>query len=115
MKQLSKVHSDEKSLVGNCLSFQKITGNFFSLKGNILKNLIKVNPFIKITIFKTLYWWASYLEICNMHEAVQLHYIRNGLNCVIEQFSIYVFKCCTRATTPKLLENRLNGQNSTIS
>ena len=46
-----------------------------------------------------------------MHEAVQLHYIRNGLNCVIEQFSIYVFKCCTRATTPKLLENRLNGQN----
>ena len=50
-----------------------------------------------------------------MHEAVQLHYIRNGLNCVIEQFSIYVCKCCTRATTPKLLENRLNGQNSTIS
>ena len=24
-----------------------------------------------------------------MHEAVQLLYIRNGLNCVIEQFSIF--------------------------
>ena len=43
-----------------------------------------------------------------MPEAVELLYIRNGLNYVIEQFSIYVFKCCTRATTPKLLENRKN-------
>ena len=25
-----------------------------------------------------------------MHEAVQLLYIRNGLNCVIEQFSIFL-------------------------
>ena len=50
-----------------------------------------------------------------MHEAVQLHYIRNGLNCVIEQFSIYVFECCTRATMPKLLENRKNGKKSIIS
>ena len=41
-----------------------------------------------------------------MPEAVELLYIRHGLICVIEQFSIYVFKCCTRATTPKLLENR---------
>ena len=41
-----------------------------------------------------------------MSEAVELLYIRHGLICVIEQFSIYVFKCCTRATTPKLLENR---------
>ena len=40
-----------------------------------------------------------------MHEAVQLLFIRHGLNCVIEQFSILVFKCCTRATTSKLLEN----------
>ena len=31
-----------------------------------------------------------------MHEAVQLNYIRNGLNCVIEQLSIYVFECCTQ-------------------
>ena len=74
--------------------------------GNILKNLIKVNPITKITFFKTPYWWASYLEICNMPEAVELLYIRNGLNYVIEQLSIYVFKCCTRSTTPKLLENR---------
>ena len=73
--------------------------------GTYLKNLIKVNPFIKITFFKT-----SYLEICNMHEAVQLLYIRNGLNCVIEQFSILVFKCCIRATTPKLLGNHKNGR-----
>ena len=43
-----------------------------------------------------------------MPEAVELLYIRNGLNCVIEQFGIF-FKCCTRATTPKLLENRKNG------
>ena len=41
-----------------------------------------------------------------MPEAVELLYIRNGLNYVIEQFSIYVFKCCKGATTPKLLENR---------
>ena len=41
-----------------------------------------------------------------MPEAVELLYIRHGRICVIEQFSIYVFKCCTRATTPKLLENR---------
>ena len=41
-----------------------------------------------------------------MPEAVELLYIRHGLNDVIEQFSIYVFKCCTRATTPQLLENR---------
>ena len=61
-------------------------------------------PDVKITFFKT-----SYLEICNMHEAVQLLYIRYGLNCVIEQFSILVFKCCTRATTPKLLENHKKG------
>ena len=50
-----------------------------------------------------------------MHEAVQLHCIRNGLNCVIEQFSIYVFKCYTGATTPKLLENRKNSQKSIIA
>ena len=51
-----------------------------------------------------------------MPEAVEL-YIRNtnGLNYVIEQFSNYVFKCCTRATTPKLLENRKNGQKSIIA
>ena len=41
-----------------------------------------------------------------MPEAVELLYIRHGLICVTEQFNIYVFKCCTRATTPKLLENR---------
>ena len=41
-----------------------------------------------------------------MPEAVELLYNRHGLICVIEQFSIYVFKCCTRTTTPKLLENR---------
>ena len=41
-----------------------------------------------------------------MPEAVELLYIRHGLNCVIEQSIIYVFKCCRRATTPKLLENR---------
>ena len=41
-----------------------------------------------------------------MPESVELLYIRNGLNCVIEQFSSHVFKCCTHATTPKLLENR---------
>ena len=41
-----------------------------------------------------------------MPEAVELLYLRDGLNCVIEQFSIYVFKCYARATTPKLLENR---------
>ena len=52
-----------------------------------------------------------------MPEAVELLFIRNGLNCVIEQFSIYidVFKCCTRATTPKLLKNRKNGQKSIIA
>ena len=50
-----------------------------------------------------------------MPEAVELLYIRNGLNYVIEQFSIYVFKCCTRATTPNLLENRKNGQKSIIA
>ena len=44
-----------------------------------------------------------------MPEAVELLNIRHGLNCVIEQFSIYVFKCCRRATTPKLLENRKKG------
>ena len=41
-----------------------------------------------------------------MPEALELLYIRYGFICVIEQFSIYVFKCCTHATTPKLLENR---------
>ena len=49
-----------------------------------------------------------------MPEAVELLYIRHGLNCVIEQFSIYICKCCTRATTPKLLENRKIGQKSII-
>ena len=49
-----------------------------------------------------------------MPEAVELLYIRHVVICVIEQFSIYVFKCCTRATTPKLLENRKNGQKSII-
>ena len=33
MKELSQVHSDEKSLVGNCLSFQKITEICSSLRG----------------------------------------------------------------------------------
>ena len=42
-------------------------------------------------------------------------YIRNGLNCVIEQFSIYVFKCCTSATMHEFLENRKNCQKSIIS
>ena len=46
-----------------------------------------------------------------MPEAVELLYIRNRYNYVIEQFNIHVFKCCTRATTPKLLENRKNGKN----
>ena len=50
-----------------------------------------------------------------MPEAVELLYIRHGLICVIEQLSIHIFKCCTRATTPKLLENRKNGQKSIIS
>ena len=45
-----------------------------------------------------------------MPEAVELLCIRHGLICVIEQFSIYVFKCCARATTPKLLENRKKWQ-----
>ena len=45
-----------------------------------------------------------------MLEAVQLLYIRNGLNCVIGRFSILVFKCCIRATTPKLLGNLKNGR-----
>ena len=45
-----------------------------------------------------------------MPEAVDLLYICHGLNRVIEQFSIYVFKCCTRANTPKLLENHKNGR-----
>ena len=40
-----------------------------------------------------------------MPEAMELLYIRHVLICVIEQFS---FKYCTRATTPKLLENRKN-------
>ena len=44
-----------------------------------------------------------------MHEAVQLFYIRNGLNCVIEQFSFF-FKCCIRATTLKLFGNHKNGR-----
>ena len=51
----------------------------------------------------------------NLHhalEAVELLYIRHGLNRVKEQFSIYVFKCCTRATTPTLIESRENGQKS---
>ena len=50
-----------------------------------------------------------------MPEAVELLYICNGLNCVIEQFSIYFFKCCTRANTPKLLGNRKNGQKYIIA
>ena len=50
-----------------------------------------------------------------MPEAVELPYICNELNFVIEQFSIYVFKCCKRATTPKLLENRKNGQKLIIA
>ena len=29
MKEVNKVHSDEKSLEGNCLSFQKIAVNLF--------------------------------------------------------------------------------------
>ena len=49
-----------------------------------------------------------------MPEAMELLYIRHGLNCVIEQFSIHIFKCCTRAATPKLLEIRKNGQKSII-
>ena len=50
-----------------------------------------------------------------MPEAVELLYICHGLNCVIEQFSIYICNCCARATTPKLLENRKNGQRSITS
>ena len=50
-----------------------------------------------------------------MPEAVELLFIRHGLNCVIKQFRIDVFKCCTRTTTPKLLENRKNGKKSIIS
>ena len=45
-----------------------------------------------------------------MLEAVQLLYIRNGLNCVIGSLVFFVFKCCIRPTTHKLLGNLKNGR-----
>ena len=52
MKELSKVHSDEKSLVGNCLSFQKIPKICSSLIGTYFKTQIKLTHFIK-SMFRT--------------------------------------------------------------
>ena len=47
MKQLSKVHSDEKSLVGNCLSFRKLPNICSSLMGTYFKTQLTLTHFIK--------------------------------------------------------------------
>ena len=83
MKQLSKVHSDEKSLVGNCLSFRKLPEICSSLMGTYFKTQLKLTHFIK-SMFQTHQIGASYLEICFMPEAMELICIRYELICVIE-------------------------------
>ena len=79
MKELNKVHSDEKSLVGNCLSFQKITGICSRLTGTYFKTQSKLTNFLNQRFKNT-----KYLEIYNIPGAVELLYILYGLNCVIE-------------------------------
>ena len=50
-----------------------------------------------------------------MPEAVELLYIRHGLICVIEQFSIYVLNVAHVRPRPNCLKIVENGQKSIIS
>ena len=83
MKELSYVHSDEKSFVGNCLSFQNISRNLFLAQREHTPS--KLTHFIKSMFQK--------------HEPVDLWssvILDIGLKCTIEHLRKYIFKFFTR-------------------